>query len=182
MLGVQLSTVRYRAQLWSVAQKVRPYDSGIGTLAPHRIVAVCVALVLGSVPTLAQQFGDWRTGFGMGVFEFSVQNGPGNEFTISCNGRAHADGAEGEISISIRDKGPSNPNGIKVVLDAEEFDGPFTTQCQSCSSHFRALVQKLPRAKSMLVQFSDGRSSSFSLKGVAQALRAGECPAAGRVK
>jgi hypothetical protein len=145
---------------------------------------VCAAglIVLGSVPALAQQFGDWRTGFGMGVFEFSVQNGPGNEFTISCNGRAHADGPEGEISISIRDKSPSNPNGIKVVLDAEEFTGALTTNCQSCASNFRALVQKLPRAKSMLVQFSDGRSSSFSLKGVAQALRAGECPAAGKAK
>lgn len=135
-----------------------------------------------SVPALAQQYGDWRTGFGMGVFEFSVQNGPGNEFTISCNGRAHADGPEGEISISIRDKGPSNPNGIKVVLDAEEFTGALTTNCQSCASNFRALVQKLPRAKSMLVQFSDGRSSSFSLRGVGQALRAGECPAAGKMK
>src|SRR5690349_4606046 len=78
-----------------------------------RSVGCAAALMaLGSAPAFAQQYGDWRVGFGMGVFKFTVENGPGNEFTISCNGRAHADGPQGEISISIRDKGPSNPNGI----------------------------------------------------------------------
>lgn len=136
------------------------------------------AFIFGSSTANAQQFGDWRVGWGMGVFEFSVRNGPANEFMISCNDKNHANGADGDISVSIRDKGPPTASGMKVVLDAEEFEGPFTTQCQSCWSQFRALVKKLPRAKSMLVQFSDGRSSSFSLKGVANALRAGECSAA----
>ncbi|MDX3806160.1 MAG: hypothetical protein QHC89_07085 [Bosea sp. (in: a-proteobacteria)] len=124
----------------------------------------------------AQQVGGWRKGWGQGVTELSVKNGSGNELLISCNDFS----PEGSILIQIHGDGPRPGTFEKIILDAEEFTGPFNTECRSCNANFVAVLQKLPRAKSMLVQFSDGRSSSFSLKGAAKAIQSSSCAPRGK--
>lgn len=139
----------------------------------------CLAIltvVSQSNPTYAQEYGDWIVGFGQGYVEHTVKNGPGNTFTIVCDSGATIDHRGTGLSISIRDNGPPINSTVKVVLDDKEIsiavdrNGSMKADCHVCSDNFVYLWDKIRKAKFMVVQFSNGDSSSFSLKGAKKAL------------
>lgn len=129
-----------------------------------------------SNPMFAEEYGDWVVGFGQGYVEHTVKNGPGNTFAIVCDIGATIDHRGTGLSISIKDRGPPINSSVKVVLDDKEItlsvddNGSMKADCHVCSDNFVYLWDKIRKARFMIVQFSNGDSSSFSLKGVKKAL------------
>jgi hypothetical protein len=123
---------------------------------------------------------DWRVGMGMGFQELAVKNGPGNQFTIACN--LSADTVDGSsIDISILNKGPKGGSQVKIVFDDEVLEfradkaGSLKINSHVDADNFRVMLENIRRSRNMLVQFSDNRSSKFSLKGAAKIVAGLEC-------
>ena len=127
-------------------------------------------------PAEAQQYGDWTVGGAQGYVEYRVQNGPGNEFNISCDEGASADHSTTGIIVTIEGKPAPANSVVNIILDAQETQHPtdeagtITPSCNACYANLAQFWSHIHKAKSMLVQFGDGRHSSFSLKGAARAI------------
>jgi len=123
-----------------------------------------------------EEFGDWTVSFGQRYLEHIVENGPGNRFIVSCDLGASEDHRGTGLLVTIIGKDPPPLSTVKVILDGKEVafgaseTGSIKADCHACSEAFEHFWRNIRRARSMLVQLSDGRSSSFSLKGVAKAL------------
>lgn len=126
--------------------------------------------------TMAEAAPRWRSGFGMGVTELSIDHGPGNAFTINC---AESAMRGASIAISIAGKRPEPNSEIRIYVDNEEFqfftDGMrwIETDSRAASDNFTALWRALRKGRSLRVTFArDMASSTFSTVGAAQVLRA----------
>lgn len=147
----------------------------------------CVLLFQISIPlsflvsgaAIASDNDSWSVGYSQGYAEYIVSNGPGNEFNISCNENAE-NGSTG-ILIDIVGKRPPGGSKINVVLDGDEISfmadssGAIETDCHVCADSFIALWKGLKTANTMLVQFSDGRSSKFTMKGASKVFKGAKC-------
>ena len=136
--------------------------------------------IFSSASSAAQRFGDWNSSFSMGVIELSVANGPGNVFVLACN--EGADMLEGSsIDVRILNQPPKPNSRVNMIFDGNQHEffvgneSSIHTNSHVDADNFIALLAKLKKSKTLLVQFSDGRSSNFSLKGAAQALKGTKC-------
>lgn len=117
----------------------------------------------------------WKSGWGQGVSEYSVSNGPGNEFYIACS-----EDSTNIMPMIIGDSAPPKSN-ISIIIDADEYEfgtdekGHIPTDCHFCSDNFEALWNAIRKGQHMLVKFEDGRSSKFSLKGAGKAMPKEPC-------
>ncbi len=138
--------------------------------------ALYIVFIILSNTAYSQEFGDWTVGFGQGYVEYTVKNGPGNTFTIVCDEGASLDHMGTGLMISIKDKSPPKNSTVKIVLDNKEVEissddnGDMKANCHVCSDNFVYLWEKIRKSKFMIVQFSNGNSSSFSLNGAKKAL------------
>lgn len=153
----------------------------------HFYVPVCILIFFGffgfakSTDAYAQSvYGDWGASAAMGFVEIGTSNGPGNTFSIACNqGNNMIEGSS--ISATIFNRPPPRKSNVKVILDGDIFDlftdehGTFNSNCRVCADQFREIIRKIGRSQYMLVQFSDGRSSKFSLRGASAALHRMKC-------
>ncbi|MBD2745826.1 hypothetical protein IC232_03855 [Microvirga sp. BT688] len=142
-----------------------------------------LGMMLGTQAASAQGFrsGKWTVGFGQGMVEHTVRNGPGNEFMILCDTGATEDAERTGLSITIRDRGAPSSNGeIRIFVDDEELtffedkDGILINN-RAAQSNFDVLWEALRKGRSMRVLLADGRTSTFSLEGVRKALGPKAC-------
>lgn len=146
-----------------------------------KLFVFAVLTIEAVIPAIAQEFDDWTVGFGQGYLEHIVRNGPGNELNISCDIGATENHERTAIFVQILGKNPPPESEVRFILDAKETRlfadkyGSIETDCHACSDNFQYLWRNIRKAKSMLVQFSDGRSSPFSLKGASKALDPEAC-------
>jgi hypothetical protein len=132
---------------------------------------------------MAQGFrsGKWTVGFGQGMVEHTVKNGPGNEFMIVCDTGATEGAERTGLSVSIQDRGvPPNNGEIRIFVDDEELtffedDDGILINNRAAQSNFEVLWETLRKGRSMRVLFADGRTSSFSLDGARKALGPKAC-------
>lgn len=123
---------------------------------------------------------EWRSGWGQGVSEAEITNGSGNKIYVACTeddymggSKIHlslsGDSAKGrsEVMFAFDDKKP-------IFINVDE-DGHVASDCRVCAANFTYLVDELKTRNSVLVRFSDGRESSFSLHGSAKSI--GDCKA-----
>ncbi len=122
----------------------------------------------------------WSVGYSQGIAEYIVANGPGNDFNISCNENAE-DISSPDIMIDIIGKKPPANSSVIIILDGiqSKFStdqyGNIITNCHYCAEVFLSMWYDLKTSKTMLVQFSDGRSSQFSMKGASKILKHAKC-------
>lgn len=144
----------------------------------------CIALSIGLIYSFAAygwttETSDaiWRSGWGQGVAEAQVTHGSGNEIYVACE-----DGSEIDSSISfmLAGDGPGKTSEIMLIFDkgnpetiSVDSDGNITSDSYAGDSNFRYVISKFKKHQSVYVRFSDGRESSFTLKGAANAI--GDC-------
>lgn len=122
----------------------------------------------------------WSVGYSQGIAEYIVTNGPGNNFNVSCNENAE-DISSPYIMIDIIGKKPPANSSVNIILDGvqSKFNtdqyGNITTNCHYCAEVFLSMWDDLKTSKTMLVQFSDGRSSQFSMKGASKIFKHAKC-------
>ncbi|PTQ92600.1 hypothetical protein C8R30_12223 [Nitrosomonas nitrosa] len=126
----------------------------------------------------------WRSGWGQGVSEAEVTRGSGNKIYVAClSGREWPLDMGSSISFMLAGDGPKPNSELLIIFDKkhpESFSvdkhGKITSDCRACAANFDYLIEQLKKHSSIYVRFSDGRESTFTLKGSAKAI--GECPSA----
>lgn len=126
--------------------------------------------------------GHWSTASAQGFTEYKTENGPGNSLTIACDTTfSRHRGEKTAILVSIEGKSPPRNSQVRFIIDGEELafqadnNGDIGTECHVCSQNFVYFWQKLRLGNSMLVQFGDGRSSSFTTTGTQNLLPHNAC-------
>jgi hypothetical protein len=80
---------------------------------------------------------EWTSGWGMGISEYAVADGKGNELVINC-----PDDEERYVSASatLNDRAFNSEDGqgFDVIVDGKSFSNPFYTDCRACSDIFKA--------------------------------------------
>ncbi len=144
-----------------------------------RYLLAVVALAFASTAQAQRARDGWWTGFGMGVFEHMVENGPGNVLSVNC-----AEGASRGASIifTIKDKNPTPDSRVRVFInnDMHEFfisraTMMAETESRAESANFRAFWLSMRSAKTIRVLFENGDTSTFSPKDSARIFRQKPC-------
>jgi hypothetical protein len=146
-------------------------------------IALALMILPFAIPSALAQTGGgkWRTGFGQGILEISVSNGPGNEFRIDCDLGATEDASRTGMSFMIRGRYPPPNSEVRVFIDDTEIqffmDQEYSSKIDNRSAYmnFVALWEEARTGRSMRVLFSDGRTSTFTLNGARAALGAKPC-------
>jgi hypothetical protein len=156
---------------------IAPFDLEVNM---KNSLAIAALLLLAATPAVAA---DWKSGYGQGIEEYFVDNGPGNRFMLNCDVGVSGPGETKKTNalIMIVGDGPPPESTVTVILDGDEFHlyadrrGTITTDCNACSANFAAVWQGIRRSRTMLVQFANGVSSKFSTAGAAKALPKRHC-------
>lgn len=117
---------------------------------------------------------EWTSGWGQGVTEAQVTNGDNNRIDVICR---DAESGDSYITFTIDGGGP-NSGDVFVSFDQStprrihvDDDGKVSSAAGPVFSH---VIHQLRVSKTVNVRFSDGRDSSFTLKGSGKVLE--DCP------
>ena len=120
----------------------------------------------------------WRSGWGQGVAEAEVTHGSGNKIYVACDSGS---GYGSSIHLMLAGNSPKPNSEVLIIFDKkhpESFsvskNGEITSECRACAANFDYLIENLKKYSIVYVRFSDGRESTFTLKGSAKAI--GNCP------
>lgn len=138
------------------------------------VIALCTS-------TSAMAFGSdskWTSGWGMGVSEAIITQGPGNQIYVTCD-----DGAgRNATGISFMLGGDSSKgSSIQLTFDKGDpedyslWSGEVPSQCHACASTYDAIIQKFKAHSSVHVKFTNGLAAKFTLSGASKAI--GKCVA-----
>lgn len=123
---------------------------------------------------------NWRSGWGQGVAEAEVTHGSGNTIYVACESGS---GSGSSIHFMLGGDSPKPNSEVLIIFDKKHpksFSvnkyGEITSECRACAANFDYLIEQIKKHSSAYVRFSDGRESTFTLKGSAKAI--GECPSA----
>lgn len=98
-------------------------------------ILLAVALSCLATNTVSAGTNTWTTGWAMGTSVYTVDDGNGNELSISC-----PDDSDRPISASatVNGQGYSSEDGqgFDLIVDGKTFNNPFYTECNACSSIF----------------------------------------------
>jgi hypothetical protein len=72
---------------------------------------------------LAETDGNWTVGAAQGWTEYAAENGPGNEFRVTCDVGYTFDGQRKQTNVSVTIVGRSPPPNttVKIFVDVKEF-------------------------------------------------------------
>jgi len=119
----------------------------------------------------------WRSGWGQGWAEAQVTHGSGNEIYVACE---NGSGQPSSVSFQLAGKPPRIDSEVILVFDKEKpegfsvgANGRIVADCRACEANFSYVLGKLKSHSSIYVRFSDGRESTFTLKGAKKAI--GDC-------
>ena len=144
--------------------------------AKFRSLLAGVAALTAVSPVTAQE---WKSGWGMGVSEASVQLGPGNEIMVSCTGGSASPVTGVRVTLGGN---PPPPNSlVTLFVDGQDplhvpmnAQGNLGSSSSAEASWFAAVTDLLTTNETVYVRFADGAGARFPLTGAAQAIR--DCP------
>lgn len=129
------------------------------------LAALTIALIASSHAAAGTY--EWTQGWGMGVFEYSVDDGNANSMIISCP-------SEGFISADATINGhsyfSSESSGFDVIADGVQFSNPFYTDCRVCDANFRAVFWDAFRNANNLKLTADGQVINLPTKNLRELL------------
>jgi len=110
----------------------------------------------------------WTSGWGMGVSEYLVDDGNGNELNISC-----PDDEEKYVSayatIAGKNYASDSGTGFDVIVDGERYDNPFYTECRVCGANFQAFWPALRKANNLFIT-ADGKTVRLPVQDIKKVL------------
>ncbi|PAU59209.1 hypothetical protein BZL41_17005 [Pseudomonas sp. PIC25] len=115
---------------------------------------------------------EWTSGWGMGVSEYSVDDGNGNELNISCPSE---DAVLNDPYISahatIMGKSyASTETGFDVIVDGVAYENPFFTDCRACGANFPEFWKALRNANNLHMR-AEGKTIRLPTKSIKKELR-----------
>lgn len=146
----------------------------------HLLLGAVTILFASSIFAWSTETSDnfWRNGWGQGVAEAEVTHGSGNKIYVACESGS---GYGSSIHFMLAGNNPKPNSEILIIFDKkhpESFsvdkNGKITSECRACAANFDYLIEQLKKHSSVYIRFSDGRESTFTLKGSAKAI--GDCP------
>ncbi len=136
----------------------------------NRSFVLCALMSLLAFPVLAGNH-EWTSGWGMGVSEFHVSDGSGNEILISCPNEIE----DGYVSATVILFGErygsdlSAQSQFDVVVDGKLYLNPFYTDCRVCGEIFRDFWEDFRNAGTLDIIAGD-RKVSFPVNGLKSSL------------
>lgn len=85
------------------------------------------------LPCIAGTY-EWTEGWGMGVSEYSVDDGNGIELSIACSPER---GVSAGLSLPGQYISSDDQPGFDLLVDGELYSNPFFTDCRVCDANFR---------------------------------------------
>lgn len=122
-----------------------------------------------TAPTVWAGTYEWTSGWGMGVSEYSVNDGNGNELVIAC-----PDDDSEYVSASATVNGHSyssvDEQGFDVIVDGKVFTNPFFTDCRVCSDIFKAEFWEALRNANNLYLQAEGKTVRLPTRNIKREL------------
>ncbi len=129
-------------------------------------------IVLGSTLLLASmnamafgEVGQWSSGWGQGVSEYTAVSAEGDSIYIACD-------PEKDMYMSVTVGGKEYDKGFDLVTDGELFESPYDTKTTRIAADFPMLWVHLRKAKSIQVKTHDGKTVDLPSKGSSKVLPA----------
>jgi hypothetical protein len=115
------------------------------------------------------ELGQWSSGWGQGVSEYTAVASKGNELYIACS-----DDAPVTMTLTVTgvEYGSNSTNGFDLVIDGKEIQTPYNTSSRVGADNFSYAWIALRKAKKLQAKTSDGKELTLPTKGVAKALPA----------
>jgi hypothetical protein len=115
----------------------------------------------------------WTSGKAQGVCGAEVTNGSANKIYVSCN---CGSGFENEISILIDNYSAKNVDILMTFDDSTPISVPYpnggiAADSKTGKANFNKLLALFKKHGSVKIEFPNGKSSSFTLKGSTAALK-----------
>lgn len=120
----------------------------------------------------------WTSGFGMGVAEAVITNGPGNQILVACGAPLPGRSVSAISFMLVGDS--SDDDEVLLTFDGDAPEGyPLTDGGIGSASHadsgwFERAIEKFRVKNFVNVRFKDGRNATFTLRGASKAIS--ECP------
>lgn len=122
------------------------------------------AMLLGSMNAMAYgEVGEWSSGWGQGVSEYTAVSAEGNSIYIACE-------PEKDMHMTVTVAGKEYENGFDLVADGELFKTPYDTKTTEIAVDFPFLWEHLRKAKSIQIKTHDGKTVNLPSKGSSKAL------------
>ncbi|PAU63661.1 hypothetical protein [Pseudomonas indica] len=114
---------------------------------------ILLSLILSSIITPTAWAGtyEWTSGWGMGVSEYLVDDGNGNELVIACPDD-DSEYVSASATVNGRNYSSKSEQGFDVVVDGKVFTNPFFTECRACGTNFPEFWEALRNANNLYLQ------------------------------
>lgn len=133
---------------------------------------IIVVAELLTAPMVAMAFGEagqWSSGWGQGVYEYTAVVSNGNALYIACS-----DDAPVTMTLTVNgvEYGSNSKNGFDLVIDGKEIQTPYITDSRVGADNFSYAWSALRKSKKLQAKTSDGKEQTLPTKGVAKSLPA----------
>lgn len=109
---------------------------------------------------------EWVSGWGMGVTEYSVNDGRGNDLYIACPDGEY-EHVTAYATVNGNTKSSEEQPGFTVIVDGETYDNPFFTDCRVCAAIFEDFWGALTKAEHLQIKV-DGHIATLPTKKINQ--------------
>lgn len=139
-----------------------------------KIIAASALLITSMNAMAFGEAGQWSSGWGQGVSEYTAVVSKGNALYIACS-----DDAPVSMTLTVNgvDYGSNSKKGFDLVIDGKKIQTPYDTNSRVGENNFNYVWKKMRSAKTLQAKTSDGKTLNLPTKGVAKAIPAslGSC-------
>ena len=128
-------------------------------------------MVLGLVSAQAFAFGEigqWSSGWGQGVSEYTVVDEKSNSLYIACGDEP----VSMTLTVDRVEYGSNSKKSFDLIIDGKVIEMPYETSSRVGSDNFRFAWDAIRKAKTLEAKTSAGKTIALPLKSVAKALPA----------
>lgn len=129
------------------------------------VIALATAGLLAAGAAIADS-PEWVSGWGMGVTEYSVNDGRGNDLYIACSDGEY-EHVKAYATVNGNTKNSEEQPGFTVIVDGEAYDNPFFTDCRVCAAIFEDFWEALTKAEHLQIKV-DGHTATLPTKNINQ--------------
>lgn len=130
-------------------------------------LAALTAALIATSSALAGTY-EWTDGWGMGVTEYSVDDGNNNSLVIACPGD-ESQSLSANASIAGKEYYSGYDLGFDVIVDGENYTNPFYTECNFCRAQFDVFWKALRNANHLKLT-ADGQTVNLPTRNLKELL------------
>ena len=148
-------------------------DGHVQTLEKDKVVKktiVTTALLATSITAMAfGEAGQWSSGWGQGVSEYTSVASKGNALYIACSDDTPVSMT---LTVNGNEYGSNTKRGFDLVIDGKVIQTPYETDSRVGANNFEYAWKSMRKAKTIQARTNDGKTLSLPTKGVAKAIPA----------